>query len=243
MRQIALTPTAGDTVMTGVDGNPLLQLARVGQGRVALLGSDHAWLWTRGFDGGGPQAELLRRLAHWMMKEPELDEEKLWGEVDQQGVTIWRRSLADTPEDVIVTAPDGTMTTVPMMPTGRGVFRGVVPRSGAGLYRLSDSEQSVVLAVGDVSPREYERPIATGDIVGPAVDIHRGGMFAITDGLPRLRDVRDGRIAAGRGWMGLWPRDAQQVLRVTHAPIAPVWAYLLMISGLMIGAWLREGRR
>jgi hypothetical protein len=52
-------------------------LDRVGAGRIALLASDQAWLWDRGFEGGGPQAELLRRLAHWMMGEPELEEEAL----------------------------------------------------------------------------------------------------------------------------------------------------------------------
>ena len=64
MRQIELTEPTGDVVMTGADDSPLLVLDRVGEGRVALLGSDHAWLWNRGFEGGGPQLELLRRLAH-----------------------------------------------------------------------------------------------------------------------------------------------------------------------------------
>ena len=40
---------------------------------VAQLMSDQIWLWARGFEGGGPQAELLRRLAHWLMQEPEAE--------------------------------------------------------------------------------------------------------------------------------------------------------------------------
>ena len=63
--------------MSGPNDRPLLVLDKVKQGRVAELLSDHAWLWARGFEGGGPQAELLRRLAHWLMKEPELEEERL----------------------------------------------------------------------------------------------------------------------------------------------------------------------
>ena len=84
MRQIEVERTAGDMVMTGQDDRPLLVLDRVGEGRVALLASDHAWLWNRGYEGGGPQLELLRRLAHWMMKEPELEEEALWAEATGQ---------------------------------------------------------------------------------------------------------------------------------------------------------------
>ena len=60
----------GETLMRGGREKPLLVLNRKGKGRVALLLSDHAWLWARGFDGGGPYTDLLRRLAHWLMKEP-----------------------------------------------------------------------------------------------------------------------------------------------------------------------------
>lgn len=243
MRQIAFTPTAGETVMSGDGGRPLLQLARVGEGRVALLGSDHAWLWSRGFEGGGPQAELLRRLAHWMMKEPELDEEKLWGEVRDETLTVWRRSLAETVEDVTVTAPDGTIISVPMTQSDMGLFRGATPINGVGLYRLEDAGQSVVVAATSDVAIEYEHAIATEDILSPLVNVHRGGVFRIEQGLPRLRDVREGRVAAGRGWFGAWVRDAEQVTRVTLAPIAPVWVYLILIAGLMIGAWMREARR
>jgi hypothetical protein len=81
------------TVMEGPDGAPLLLLDRVGEGRVALLLSDHIWLWSRGHDGGGPQAELLRRIAHWLMREPELEEEDLTARIEAGRLTVTRRSL------------------------------------------------------------------------------------------------------------------------------------------------------
>ena len=67
----------GETVMSGPDGKPLLVLSHQDKGRVAQLLSDQGWLWARGYEGGGPQTELLRRLAHWLMKEPDLEEEAL----------------------------------------------------------------------------------------------------------------------------------------------------------------------
>jgi hypothetical protein len=54
----------GTTVLQGPDHKPLLILAREQEGRVALLLSDHIWLWARGFEGGGPHLDLLRRLSH-----------------------------------------------------------------------------------------------------------------------------------------------------------------------------------
>ena len=59
--------TTGTTVMQGPDNKPLLVLAREGEGRVALLLSDHIWLWARGYEGGGPHLDLLRNLSHWLM--------------------------------------------------------------------------------------------------------------------------------------------------------------------------------
>ena len=107
MRQIEVTPTGGDVVMSGADDRPLLMLDRVGEGRVALMASDHAWLWGRGFEGGGPQLELLRRLAHWMMKEPELEEEALRAEATGQQMRVIRRSLSDEVGPVTITTPSG----------------------------------------------------------------------------------------------------------------------------------------
>ena len=74
---IGASRSAGQTVMSGPGNKPLLVLDQVKKGRVAELLSDQIWLWARGFEGGGPQAELLRRLAHWLMKEPELEAENL----------------------------------------------------------------------------------------------------------------------------------------------------------------------
>ena len=84
-RMVDVEPEGGETLMMGPEGRPLLVLARESEGRIAVLGSDQAWLWSRGFEGGGPQLELLRRLAHWLMKEPELEEEVLRGTGEDGG--------------------------------------------------------------------------------------------------------------------------------------------------------------
>ncbi len=81
----------GTAVMQGPDGKPLLVLAHEGEGRVALLLSDHIWLWARGYEGGGPHLDLLRRLSHWLMKQPELEEESLRLIVKGHDITVQRR--------------------------------------------------------------------------------------------------------------------------------------------------------
>lgn len=242
-RQIELTERAGQTVMTGADGAPLLMLDRVGEGRVALLASDQPWLWDRGYEGGGPQLEMLRRLAHWMMAEPDLEEEALRAEADGQTILITRRTLSDSAADVTVTAPDGSSEVVALQAADPGRFTGRVEAIEQGLYRLADGELETVIALGPAAPREFEETIAGGARLEPAVAAGRGGILRLEDGFPDLRRVSEGRNAAGRGWIGLTPRAAYLTTDVTVTPLVPVWLFLLAAAGLMVGAWLREGRR
>ncbi|WP_299825628.1 hypothetical protein [uncultured Roseobacter sp.] len=243
LRQIDVAQPRGNTVMSGVDERPLLILDRVGEGRVALLASDHAWLWNRGYEGGGPQLELLRRLAHWMMKEPELEEESLTAEATGQTMRIKRRTLSDSVPPVTLTDPSGNTAELNLTETSPGVFEGVFEGPEIGLYRLANGDQNAVIGLGPAAPREFEQTIATSDILTPVISGLRGGAIALEHGLPRLRNVRIGRPAAGRGWIGLTPRDAFETRDVRQTNLLPGWLVLLLSAALLIGAWLREGRR
>lgn len=244
MRQIEVTPNAGHVVMSGVEDKPLLVLDRVGDGRIALLASDQAWLWDRGFEGGGPQLELLRRLAHWMMKEPELEEEAIWAEPTGQTMRIIRRTLDDSVGDAVVTTPSGDEVSVPLQEMRPGQHEAIFEGSEIGLYRLREGDEEAVIGLGPAAPREFVQTIATDEVLRPVLDAGRGGAVALSeDGVPGIRDVRDGRPAAGRGWIGITPRDAYQTLDVTTVPLLPAWLVLLLASALIVGAWLREGRR
>ncbi len=243
LRQIEVAEPTGDTVMSGAEDAPLLVLDRVGEGRVSLLASDHAWLWNRGYEGGGPQLELLRRLAHWMMKEPELEEEALWAEATGQTMRIIRRSLDEEVEDVTITGPDGAEVTVPLEEVSPGRFEAIFEGPQIGLYRLASGDQSAVIGLGPAAPLEFEETIATGAALAPLIEGTGGGIRAIEEGVPAIREVREGRPAAGRGWLGITPRGAYVTQSVTLTPLLPAWLVLALIAALVTGAWLREGRR
>ena len=238
-----LVPDTATTVMSGLDDRPLLTLDRVGNGRVALIASDQSWLWDRGFEGGGPQLELLRRLAHWMMKEPDLEEEALTAEPTGQTMRIIRRTIGTEIGDVTVTHPDGTETDLALNEVSPGRFETLWNAPEVGLYRLREGDVESVIALGPAAPREFEQTIATGEIVQPAVDSTRGGILNISAGDFAVRNVREGRPAAGRGWIGITPRAAFQTANVTINPLLPAWAFLMLAALLTVGAWLREGRR
>src|SRR4051812_22195815 len=116
LRLVGSQIRTGATVMSGAGDQPLLVLAREDKGRVALLLSDHAWLWARGYREGGPHLDLLRRLAHWLMKEPALEEEALRASVSGRDIRIERQTLGETADAVTLTAPSGAERTIALQP-------------------------------------------------------------------------------------------------------------------------------
>ncbi len=243
-RQIDVIPRAGQVVMSGADDRPLLVLNRVEEGRVAVLASDHAWLWGRGYEGGGPQLELLRRLAHWMLKEPELEEEALTATTTGQELTVLRRSIAEEPPgDLTITGPDGAVVVLPMTEVSPGRYELIWQAPMMGLYRLEQGDLTRVVAVGPSAPREFVETIASGAVLEPVVTPTNGGITRLEDGVPDIRAVREGRPAVGRGWVGITPRGAYVTQDLTIAPLLPGWVWLLLAAGLAIAAWLIEGRR
>lgn len=243
-RVIEAEQISGNVVMTGADDAPLLILDRVEKGRVALLLSDQAWLWSRGYEGGGPQLELLRRLAHWAMKEPDLEEERLSARVDGTEVIVTRRSLLDGVPDLSVENPDGSTREIEMEQTASGQWQGTFEGEENGLYRLIDGGQIAVVALGPTLPREFEQVISTDVLFADIVGQTGGGVIALNENpTPRIRIIREGRVAAGENWVGVVDRQAFVATAVRQMPFLPAWLYLLLAAGFAVLAWWREGRR
>jgi hypothetical protein len=243
LRQIDVQTSSGQELMSGVDERPLLMLDRVGKGRVSLLLSDTMWLWSKGFDGGGPQAEMLRRLAHWLMKEPELEEEALTATVEDGTINVIRTSLEDRVRPVTVKGPDGSEQTVQPEYTTGGRFIARVPAGEEGLYRVEDGLLSTVVAVGAANPLETQDVIATDERLTPVADATGGGVFWIEDeGVPTVRQVAPERIAHGQSWIGLRSNDQYVVEGVREIALVPAWLALLALLSLPLLTWWREGR-
>lgn len=243
LRQIAVRAGDGDVLMEGIDKNPLLILSHVGKGRVAQLASDHIWLWSRGFMGGGPQAELLRRLAHWLMKEPELDENALNVFTDGATITITRRALKDDPIKVTVTEPAGTTRDISLQPHSDGVLRAQFTADSLGIYRVSDGGQQRFAVIGELNPPELRGVVTTESVLKPLTVASGGSVRWLTHGgTPEPRMIANGRTEGGRDWMGLRQSLSYSVTGIQNTPILPAWAYAAALLLLMIGVWWWEGR-
>jgi hypothetical protein len=233
-------------VMTGADGKPLLLLARYGEGRVALLLSDHIWLWARGYEGGGPHLDLLRRMSHWLMKQPDLDEEALRLQTEGKDLAVVRQTMSDSVTPVTVTSPSGKTRELTLSLSEPGLWRSAIPADELGLWQATDGTLKALINVGPVNPKEFSEVTSTTDVLKPLTQATGGDARRIVDGssidLPRIVPVRASSIFRGDGWMGVKMRDASVVRGVGVLPIFAGLIGLLLLLGAFAATWLREGR-
>ncbi len=237
-RAIATADVQGQVLMRGPEGAPLLILSHVGDGRAALLMSDQIWLWSRGHQGGGPQAELLRRVAHWLMGEPELDEDRLSASLEAGTLKITRRTLSEgPPPPVTVTDPGGHEISVRLTSTGPGAASGTLPAKAPGVWRVSDGRHTAFAAAGQENRLEFADLRATAEKMQPVVTRSGGGVVWLgRDGAPQVRRAE----GAGSDWIGLPRRHAHVVTGVETSPLLPDWVALPLLLGFVVGAWKRE---
>ncbi len=259
-RQAEVRADRGRVVMSGAEDRPLLILDRKGKGRVALLTSDHAWLWARGYDGGGPHTDLLRRLSHWLMKEPDLEEERLIASAKGLKLSLERTSMDDTVEPVRLMGPGGDVTNVVLEPgpAGSGLWQASVDVKIPGLYKAETPGPSGTLTAvanaGIEDPREMSEVTATGAKMKAIADATGGGVFwtkstgllasaaATAIEVPRISMMSNAKVMAGSGWLGLKDREAFLTRGVKLTPMFTGLAALSALLAFIALAWWREGR-
>ena len=233
-------------VMTGANGEPLLLLSRFGEGRVALLLSDHIWLWARGYEGGGPHLDLLRRMSHWLMKQPDLDEEALRLNVQGHDLEVIRQTMADSVAPVTVTSPSGVTKELTLSEGQPGLWRATIPANELGLWQATDGTLKALTNVGPTNPKEFSEVTSSTDTLKPLAEATGGDARRVADGsnieVPRIVPVHSSGVFHGDGWMGLRMRDASVVKGVGVLPIFAGLIGLLLLLGAFAATWLREGR-
>ncbi len=256
-RAIDAEDVQGQVLMTGPpglgpDARPLLILNHVDQGRAALLMSDQSWLWSRGHMGGGPQAELLRRVAHWLMKEPELEEERLSAHIEtlpgasSAELVVERRSVTGaTAMPVTITPPAGPKQTIALEQASPGLAFGRLALTGAaaqsGVWQASDGTHVAFAAAGQENPLEFADLRATAERLHPLLRDSGGGTIWLgRSGPPSVRLVGADSTASGAGWIGLRQRGAHLITGVSSVPLAPAWLALPILLGLLLAGWRRE---
>ncbi len=246
--RIVETRTRGaEPLMAGADDRPLLILSREEQGRVALFLSDHVWLWARGYQGGGPHLDLLRRMVHWLMQEPDLEEEALRLSAQRGAIVVERQTMAPTVRPVELTFPSGETRTIILEETEPGLFRADVQTNEQGLYRATDGRFTALVNLGPANPREFQEVASSLEPLAPLANEAGGSVRRIAgaDGgvdVPRLLQVRSGARAYGSDWIGVRRAEASVVRGIGIFPVFAGLLGLVLLIASVTAVWAREGR-
>jgi hypothetical protein len=245
-RLIGVEQPEGEVVMKGPDDRPLLLLNRKGEGRVGMFLSDQGWLWARGFEGGGPHVALYRRIAHWLMKEPELEEERLTADGRGMVLDVRRQTMSDNPGPAQVITPSGKALSVPLTQSEPGLFFGSVETSEIGLYQIANGDLTALAHIGPVNAPEFSDTVSTESILRPATEATGGSVRRLVGAsglsLPSIVPMRGAVNAAGRDWIGLRTTNDSVLKSVSRLPTFGGFFGLAVLLLALGSVWYREGR-
>ncbi|MCL6706981.1 hypothetical protein M8R20_08220 [Pseudomonas sp. R2.Fl] len=246
-RTVDVAEPQGETVMTAADGRPLLVLNRAAEGRVAMLLSDQGWLWARGFEGGGPHVSLYRRIAHWLMKEPELEEEALTARATGRTLEIRRQTIGDDPGPATVLYPSGRREQIALTESGPGLWRAERQMEETGLFTVENGELSALVHVGAVDSPEFKAMISTTDTLKPLGDATRGITVRLDDGdggvrMPDILPVRGAVRVVDDRRLTVRLTDETVLKGIDTLPLFAGFAGVGILLLAMSAMWWREGR-
>ena len=245
-RAISVDAPEDDTILEGPDGAPLLILNRVGEGRVAMLMSDHGWLWARGFEGGGPHVALYRRIAHWLMKEPTLEEESLRANARGNLLTITRQTMAEEVPPATVTTPTGDTLTVPLGKSAEGLFEAELPVEESGLFDVENGDMRALVHVGAVNAPEFTATVSTTELLRPLAQATGGTVQRVSsDGssvtLPSILPIK-GSVRTSGERLVLKVTGETELKGVNRLQLFAGFFGLALLFLVLGSTWYREGR-
>ena len=186
--------------------------------------------------------ELLRRLSHWLMKEPDLEEEALRAHQDGRNLVIERQTLADAANAIELTTPSGKVSQIALQSARPGVFSAAIPATETGLYVLKDGPLTAFAVTGTADQKEFADVRATASLMQPVASATGSGIAWLEDGMPRLSKAKAGALASGSGWMALTDNQQFRVLSVRETPLFSTLLSLAALLAALSFMWYREGR-
>ncbi|EJF86594.1 glutamine amidotransferase [Bartonella rattimassiliensis] len=251
LRQIAIQNiNNGIALMKGANDQPLLLLSHVDKGRVGMLLSDESWLWARGFEGGGPYAALYRRIAHWLMKEPELEEEKLSASSSLHHLTIRRQTLKEYPAPVEIIFPSGKKENIILTKEQEGLFTATMTTDETGIFTIKNGDLTILSSVGIIDNPELFDLISTKEKLAPIIK-HTGGYIGRLNvkgkeniHLPPFKLIQSKISPSHSPAHSIILKEAKEtrLINTSYFSIFSGFFALLACLLLLSSMWYREGR-
>jgi len=225
--QISVKQTSGGVLMSGINDNPLLITDKVGKGRVAVLTSDNIWLWSKYPSSKGVYSDLQRKLAHWLMKEPELEEGYIKITRKDKALKISQRIQETEIKTINVDKPNGEKIILDLK-KNNGWAEAEMEADKTGIYKFYNEKGSTVAVVGNSDSKEFTDMIATDLKLNNAVKQFRGKTIWYSGESLSAHDFN------------LQPKNSYQVNGMERVNIFSPWIYILFVMAGFLYVWRRE---
>ncbi len=227
--QIATSQNSGNVLMNGFSNNPLLITDKVGEGRVAVLTSDNIWLWSKFFDTNIVYTDLLRNLAHWLMKEPELEEGFIKTEMQGDRMKVSQRALGSKEMSLTIVKPDNSSEIVKLRDQEKGWNYYELEVDKNGLYSFFNDKGRSFVSVGSKNTKELSDIVATDLKLKHIVGDTRGKLSWYNKGDTLSVD----KIKISK-------KSAYSVESIESASLFPPWLVLALIFIALLYVWRKE---
>ncbi len=234
---------SGDTLLETDEGKPLLILNKLEKGRVAQLLSDSSWVWSRSIDNKGPQSKLLRRTIHWLLKEPELQENNIITKVKNGKIEIFKNTLIKGDVSAKVVKPDGKIQNIVIKDNMNGQLSAVINANISGKYKIIIGEKIKTLFVGNTNYEETNDVRSSDKLVSRIALESNGGVFWLNQGIPDIiRITNKSIIKAGVNWIGITSKNNFVNKKVSNYNVIPWYLLFFVLIFLIFFAWYRESK-
>ncbi|MDC3091077.1 hypothetical protein OA848_01670 [Rickettsiales bacterium] len=156
-------------LLSGVNNKPLLAVKKVNDGRIAQIYSHNIWLWSkRENNQGGPYNLLIKNLAHWLMKEPTLEENKLELSFVNNSILIEKSFLRKPdPEKLKITIidPNGIKFEKTLNKSKENRYTAIINNKKDGFYLVYDGEIEKGINTSNENKRELQDFHLTDNII------------------------------------------------------------------------------
>jgi hypothetical protein len=246
--QAAMAPelaTGTDVLLTGIRDTPLLLVRRVEKGRIASMTSDQFWLWSRGYEGGGPTVEWLRRLTHWLMQEPELDERQIrLRENSRDTIIIERWLYEDAEKNVTLTTPEGEVIPITLTANDEAtMLSATLPKGKPGLYRLKEGATIKTIPLGPFDSKEYQDMTTSDALFTHWQETRRKGYGAVHKNVSALSLSLSTEGGGKNGQIIMQDRGAKDVTAEQLLPLLPPLLTVFLGLFVLAGLWFLETKQ
>lgn len=246
MNDVLIDNKETSVLLKGLKDKPLLSIKKIDKGRISQIYSHNIWIWKNNILNPGPYRELIKNLAHWLMKEPELEEDELKVSIKGKKVFIKKTIFKENDiknSSVFIYGPQNNKEKLILNKKSENTFSNTYEIKKEGIYLVMDNSQVQLVETNNYSIHELENLDINYDFLDATQPISLiSKVIKTSNGTDiKYRVVEDYTVDKLSTDKVLLPKNlSYQVNEIIENKLFNVPLFLVFIIGLFFASWKRE---